>query len=220
MLEMDQVSENEPPESISPEDIIELIGRWKHDVEEVMVHTFDFLFFYGQHTADYISSIWHSWNSIPHLDSMIHEYVVRSVCVAAVRYLEEECPVRKAKRDVLKVLRTVVPELTSESYLGEAVRYLEQNLVEQSVGFNEILVRLPLVAVVKAFLHSPELLQEVRKRSPKRQRTSKRALGPGVLEFTGDKIENPLRFIEEFTRFEANVADSLWMLHRLAFDLE
>ena len=68
-----------------------------------------------------------------------------------------------------------------------------------------------LVGIVRSFLQSPAILQNVRGQSAK--------VDPfrGVI-FDGSPIENPLRFIEAHTLHDPSVAKSLWMLARLAFD--
>lgn len=217
MVEMDQVADmHEVPDKLTDLDVIEIVGRWRGEVEEIMVHMFDFLFFYGQKIDIYIEAIWRSWDTIPHLNSKINQYVIRTLCVAASRHLDVPYTFKSAREDTVKALETVVGELRSNSYVNSALRHLKEDCHDSSNAAKEVEVRLALVAIVKTFLHSPELLQKVRHQSG----DSRRASGVSQLKFTGERVENPLRFIEGASALDADPAKSLWTLQRLAFDLE
>jgi hypothetical protein len=217
MVEMDQVPDmHDVPDKLTAIYVIDIVGRWKEEVEEIMVHTFDFLYFYGQIIDKYIEAIWRSWDTIPHLNSKINEYVIRTLCVAASRHLDVPNTFKKAREDTTNALSIVVDELRPNSYVRLALSHLKDDCHDTSDAAKEVQVRLALVAIVKTFLHSPGLLEAVRGRSD----DSRRASSSSQLKFTGERIENPLRFVEDESTLAADPAKSLWTLQRLAFDLE
>jgi hypothetical protein len=123
MLEMDIAAEiQNAPDKITADDVIELVGRWREEVEEIMVHTFDFLYFYGQKIDHYVASIWRSWDTIPHLNSKISEYTVRTLCVAASRHLELHTYGR-SRQDVLRALSSISKSLRHNSYVNSALAH-------------------------------------------------------------------------------------------------
>jgi hypothetical protein len=216
MVEMDQVADmREVPDKLSAADIVDIVGRWRGEVEEIMVHTFDFLFFYGQIIDHYIEAIWRSWDTIPHLNSKINEYVIRTLCVAASRHLDAPNTFKNAREDTVSALSIVAKELRQSSYVNSALRHLKEDCLDSSEAAKAVQVRLALVAIVRTFLHSPQLLEDVRGQSL----DSRRASGGSQLRFSGERIENPLRFLEDASDLDADAAKSLWTLQRVAFDL-
>jgi hypothetical protein len=217
MVEMEQGPDmHEVPDKLTEDDVIDIVNRWKEEVEEIMVHTFDFLFFYGQIVDIYIEAIWRSWDTIPHLNSKINEYVIRTLCVAASRHLDVPNTFKRAREDMTNALTVVAKELRPSSYVNMALRHLKEDCDDSSDAAKEVEIRKPLVAIVRAFLHSPSLLEDVRGQSDDRYHAS----SISQLKFTGERIENPLRFIEVASDLDADAAKSLWTLQRLAFDLE
>jgi hypothetical protein len=55
------------PDDVKSQDVVALMGSRREEVEEVMVHVFDFLYFYGADPEIYVPSIWKSWDAIPSL---------------------------------------------------------------------------------------------------------------------------------------------------------
>ena len=58
--------------------VARLCRNWHHEVEETLVHIFDFQYFYGKDVGAYVSEIWASWGTVPTVATCIHEYVVRT----------------------------------------------------------------------------------------------------------------------------------------------
>lgn len=225
MVELDQVAGQEPPDEMTAFDVTALVKTWKEEIEEIMVHVFDFLFFYGQRVQHYVSSIWYSWDSIPHLKSKIHEYIVRTLCAAAVSHLDSDGTMLKAREDVLGALEPVAQHLGVHSYVNLALKELTSDWhldsSQSTSNQKQFSVRLSLVAFVRTFFHSPELVQSVRGQAAKGRPQQKPRVSPLVrLDFSGERVENPLRFIEDVVGLEASTSDSAWILQRLAFDME
>ena len=52
-------------------------------VQEIVVHTLDFLYVYDARDDDYINSIWSSWSLVPGVIARIDHYVLRTLCALA-----------------------------------------------------------------------------------------------------------------------------------------
>ena len=53
--------------NVGVQELRRLLQRWRQDVDETMVHAFDFLYFYGKDVSRYIAGIWSSWGTIPNI---------------------------------------------------------------------------------------------------------------------------------------------------------
>jgi len=88
------------------EGVADLVEDWAHDVEEVLVHCFDFHYFYGTEAKRYIPAIWFSWSVIPSIRSRVREYVVRTICSLLSLYLRRpgDTPEVEAHKEAIKIL--------------------------------------------------------------------------------------------------------------------
>ena len=193
----------------------EKIDRRLEEVEELLVHSFDFIYFYGSDIRRYIVSIWKSWQSIPQLDTKVREYLLRTLATAATKHLGDSDPCGRARKDVESCLKRVSAVLGPRSYATAGLAVLQK---EWSSKLEiETAARVLVTQLVPAFLQGPEALAAVRHYFSKPSRRSSDSTFQD-LAFVGDHISNPLEFIEQHTRAEADVHRSFWMLHRLAFE--
>jgi len=201
--------------SMDPDRLKDLIDRRLEEVEELLVHSFDFIYFYGSDIRRYIVSIWKSWQSIPQLDTKVREYLLRTLATAATKHLGDSDPCGRARKDVESCLKRVSAVLGPRSYATAGLAVLQK---EWSSKLEiETAARVLVTQLVPAFLQGPEALAAVRHYFSKPSRRSSDSTFQD-LAFVGDHISNPLEFIEQHTRAEADVHRSFWMLHRLAFE--
>jgi hypothetical protein len=190
----------------------DLIDRRHEEVEELMVHAFDFIYFFGSEVARYVPAIWKSWQSIPHLETRIRQYVLRTLATIATKFLSGPDPAKRAKEDFEVSLAGTARKLGRGSYASAALRLLADDWKSIQI---ELAARILITQIVLAFLQGPEALAEVRRKGRPRHR------GDPVsrdLLFSGDPILNPLDFIECETGDRVDIHRSFWMLQRLAFD--
>jgi hypothetical protein len=148
MIEMaEQSDKREAPDQISDAYLIDVVRRWREEVEEIMVHTFDFLYFYGQQVDYYLNSIWRSWDTIPHLNSRVADYLLRTLCVAASRYLDSPNTFRSALEDAKRALTSAANALGAKSYVRMALSELEDYSVDSKEVEEQIQVRLGKLCV-------------------------------------------------------------------------
>ena len=190
-----------------------LIARRKEEVEEIMVHAFDFVYYYGNDTDRYIRSIWHSWDSIPSLQSRIPGYVLRTLTSVSLKYLERPDRAITIYQEVRQALESTLAQADGTTYIREALDHLEREW--QPTLRMRLAGREPLVAFVKAFLQSSKLLQKVRG-GVTESRSGIPTPEPGVL--SSNNLANPLRFAADHTDFGGTRTEAAWLLTTLAYN--
>ena len=219
LMELEKIERNRQVRQIDRTEIQQLIHNWRHDVDEIMVHTFDFLYFYGRDVRKYVRGLWNSWSSIPNLSGRIPEYVVRTVCAVLSLHLNRGADGEAvAKETVLSELKDISTSRTSNEYILAAI-YLLDNRWETEV-VQKVRARRQLVKLVTCFLFSDTIATSIRK-EPRAISGTRTRGGYGIvkLELSGRLASNPITFLEQFTTNSLpNAADSAWMLHILAFD--
>jgi hypothetical protein len=199
--------------SIDSDGLKDLIDRRLDEVEEMLVHAFDFIYFYGSDVRGYVTAIWKSWQSIPQLETKLHEYLLRTLSTVAIKHLGSDDACRRAHTDVRASLKNLSAVLGSRSYAAAALHILDQEW--ESKLEVELAARVLLSQLVPAFLQGVQSLSIVRRFSLHR-RSPDTAFRD--LSFVGGDIANPLEFIAECTRAQGDQYRSFWMLYRLAFD--
>lgn len=196
-----------------------LLEHWHHEVEEILVHVFDYLYFYGMDADRYIRGIWVSWGTIPNINIRVHEYVVRSICALLAKHLRKG---RDAENLACRQVRTNLQYLLDNDlggeYVSKAIRYIDRHW-DDEIRYR-VVARKNLVKVVKSFLFSEEIATLLRGEPEIRGGTDKDkegyALKPYVIGL--NMIRNPLIFLEVFTTPKSpSAAESAWMHHILAF---
>lgn len=165
------------------------------NVTEVLVHVFDFMYFYNSEPDTYVNGIWTSWSAIPEIADRIPEYVVRTTCGVASKHLTRPGPERNAIQQVRQILAGMGPH---SAYAADAVAYIDRHAsqIEQAV-----LARIPFVQFVRSFLFSPNLagaLQVDALTAGRASRSGGYEIHRG--ELTAQLISNPLLFVSHFTR--------------------
>ncbi len=214
-----------PPERIIPttNELADLLRRSRREAQEIMVHTFDFRYFYSGEPAAYIESIWHSWCAIAGIGDRVPEYVLRTLCAISSKQLREIFPrnANAARKQLEASLKNLISggNLMSD-YAERALEHLDQNW-DRRDGKNSILdgyrARIYLVRLVTAFLFSDSIAAQFFD-EPHVTRGSSTGYAKKRGELDLSPIGSPLRFLREHLTPSPSEADSLWVLHNLAFN--
>jgi len=197
----------------------EVLEIWEREVEEILVHVFDLLYFYGSDATKYLTGIWLSWGTIPHINRRVREYVIRSVCAVLVKHLRRGDQAEVLARDeTLAVLKSLPESKEPGTYLNYAVKLLKENW-NQDIEY-QVFARKGLVKIAHSFLFSRSIAFQVRQETELVGGTDKEKEGyplkPNFIEMR--TILNPLRFLELFTKAnKPSEAESAWMFYILAF---
>jgi hypothetical protein len=196
-----------------------ILDRWHHEIEEIIVHVFDFLYFYGQDTERYVRSIWLTWGVIPNISNRINEYVLRTLCAALVKHLRREGAEEIARAEVLKIFEDLRGQ-DSGPYVDLAHALLSDDSQWPALR-SAMTARKGLVKIVRGFLYWDKAAQDLRGDQTVSSDASERGgYRLRVRHLTQDKVDNPLRVIEEYTdSLTPSDLTSLWLLYELAFNV-
>lgn len=194
--------------------------RWRHEVDETMVHVFDMLYFYGQDVDRYVLGIWASWGTIPNVSTRVRDYVVRTISAVLAKHLRRgSAGEDTAKEQVRDALEQLDSRGLGGRYVREAIDYIDRRWKDEIRL--RVKARRQLVKIVHGFLFSNAVATSIRSEpeiSGGATETEGYALHRGDLELR--KIRNPLRFVEVYTQSaQPSASFSLWMFYILAFCL-
>lgn len=197
-----------PQERATPHHILDLIGTRREEVEEIMVHVFDFIYFYGEEPESYVPGIWRSWDAIPSLHRRLPAYVLRTLCAVHSKFWLHAKSTQESIAAVTAGMEFVAKNDRDNAYIMDALDYLRHN---KETLQKEMRRRRVLTGIVRTFLQSPIIRQSVRGQAEKKP----------SLEFDGSPVENPLRFVEAHTSStNFSALKSFIILCRLAFDTQ
>ncbi|MER9730887.1 hypothetical protein [Mesorhizobium sp. M0217] len=201
----------------------ELFERWRDEMQEILVHAFDFLYFHQGDPTFYVTSIWHSWCAIPGISNRVPEYLMRTLCTVAATLLTGSSKglFQAALASTKALLSDITPNIDpSSNYVEQALRLIDRIDRDQS-NFKQMekdfFARLYLVRLVKIYLFS-ELLA-ARLFSDPYARPSGTGDEKRKLSYNTAPLGNALIFLKDQLKENPSEAESLWVLHCLAFDL-
>lgn len=169
-----------------------LIRTHLRDLEEVIVHVLDYIYFYGSVDRLYVSSLWHSWALVPNVQRNLEHYLVRT----------------------LLALSSAWPAADSSGAFEDAVRRLREEFDAILIGEDHGLVReacellvdpssqrairtsfqssFTLVKFVTRYLISVSVNETL---LDDRQASDDGAYGLEPGEFTHDPVDSPVGFL-------------------------
>jgi len=192
-----------------PEDLLE---RWQHEVEEIMVHALDFLYCYGQDTDQYVRVVWNALSVIPELpDNKIEDLVIRTLCAVLTKEISNN---ENGKQVVRKKVIDGLLKLSSNDCIERALELLNSDEHWNQQIKYKIDARENLVKLVVGYLYWKDAEVKIRGGDEKQSQYS--SLGSELILPT--PLDNPLRLVEAC----ANSSDpdevaSVLLLYRLAF---
>ena len=202
----------------------ELFERWRNEMQEVLVHTFDFLYFHQGKPEFYVTSIWHSWCAIPRIGDRVPEYLMRTLCAVAAAVLTTnpatlfDAAVASTKSLLAKVRPDIDP---SSDYVEQAISLIDKLNSDSTLKVQmqkDFYARLYLVRLVKIYLYSDLLAADLLADPYARPRSA--ADEKKRLNYNTAPIGNALTFLKDHLKKNPSEAESLWVLHCLAFDFK
>ena len=222
------LEQNACGEEMGVDDIIagiaDILKHGQAETREILVHAFDFMYFYASDPEFYIESIWHSWSAIPGIADRIPGYVLRSLCAISANLLKDGAETRlpAAIRDLRKSFARLKGDDTLLSdYVDRAVAYLDEAEADSDKMRRlrqEYAARLKLVRLVRLFLYSDTLAAKLYDDPYTRARDG-RSGGKKSLQYDSAPVGNPITFLRSTLKANPTNAESIWVLHSLAFDV-
>ncbi len=204
---------------LNPESLKVLLQRWRQDVDEIMVHVFDFMYFYGQDVERYVAGIWASWGTIPNISTRVLDYVVRSICAVLTKHLRRGFMAEETARDqVRQALKRLQLRDGASQYVEQALDYMTNQW--ESLVRPRVLARRQIVKIVNAYLFSESIATQVRGEAEISSSGEGKKEGYPFKkhDLAIHRVTNPLHFAEIYTdTLTPDVTQSAWMLYVLAF---
>jgi hypothetical protein len=222
IIKMDDLH-NADPVDLDEESLVALIDRWEREVEEILVHVFDFVYFYGRDPDAYVVGIWTSWGTIPNISNRIRDYVVRTISTVFAVHLARKSGEEASRNQVRRALKALQADNPNDGYIKTAIKYIDKHWDDEIRS--QISARRHLVRIARSFLFSEKIAtalrteSEISGRSGEKGRAGEKegyTLKQGQLELR--QIRNPLHFLELYTSSKfPSPAGSLWIFYVLAF---
>jgi hypothetical protein len=200
-----------------------IIESTRSEVQEILVHTFDFLYFHAGDPDYYVSSIWHSWCAIPGIAERVPEYLMRTLCAVSSLLLREKPATRfqAALRDTKAMLASIEPMIgMPDNYVQRVLKYIARVEKDETLKKRiekQYSVRMRLVLLVKIFLFSDKLAALLF--TDPHVGGGEGYLRKRPLYYDASPIGNALQFLRVNLKDDPSEAESAWVLHALAFDI-
>jgi hypothetical protein len=204
---------------LNHESLKKLLQRWRSEIDELFVHVFDFMYFYGQHVERYVTGIWASWGTIPNIRTRVLDYVVRTICAVLTKHLRRDAEGEVLARDqVKKVLHALQSRGGGGPYIQIAIDLMTADW--DRIVQPRVRARRQLVKIVNAYLFSEKIATQVRGELAITSSVEGKRDGYAFRQrdLSVSRLTNPLHFIEIYTNsIDPDATESAWMLYILAF---
>lgn len=212
------------------------INRYGEEIEEMMVHIFDYYHFYGSDPKTYCDFIWLSWAVQPSIEKKLDDYIRRTLTALGVRHLNRENWIELTFADFEAVLNSeplrsklafrheVLDRFSNGEMKDNTITYLRA--MEYLLSIFHLLFKVEGLQVAA----SAELYREpiFRYRKTRSGTVEKKRFNyrNSALSFVSEnpsvsrpRFSNPLLFLRDYSREETpNAAQAAWLLHMLAFN--
>lgn len=199
------------------ESFIKLLEHWQREVEEVLVHVFDFVYFYGKDVTKYINGIWASWGTIPNIGTRIPDYVVRTITTVVGNHLRRPGGEDVARELVVRSLTELQRGTMGGAYIQIALDYISNHWSDEIRP--RVLARKGLVKIAQTFFFSESVATNVRSEPEiSGGATEKEGYTLRVGQLDLKPIKNPLRFLELYSvSNQPSLTESIWIYYVLTF---
>ena len=223
----------------------EVDERHTDDIEELLVHIFDFYHFYGSETETYCSFVWLSWAVLPSIREKLFEYIIRTLVALGVKFIGRDTEDNTEENDWKELaIADFSSVLSQEPLLSRLpIRQDIENFLDNEDSRSEIKHYMenhePLLLLFHMYFKSDKL-QTASSEDLYANRENRTVVRDGHKEkrryhyrFPADtfvsenpsygrpRFTNPLLFLRDFSREPIpEAAQSAWLMHMLAFNLD
>lgn len=185
----------------------------RHELEEKIVHMFDYFHFYDMNSQEYVANIWQSWAIQPSIAEKFSSYIARTAVALSLNHIGAEN----------------WAELTYEDFLAAAEEhnFWHKTLFRQKLHTELASSKEKITQIVRRHWSTISLFQLIFKsqdlasRSCRENREIAKAKKLVLYDVTGLSFPmhtNPLHFVREATTDKVpSAARSAWLMSALAF---
>lgn len=224
VLNMENADTGQKPGSTGLQEFLSsAFDKWRKEMQEILVHAFDFMYFHQSQPEFYVTSIWHSWCSIPGISDRVPEYLLRTLCAISADILDAEpskifdAALRSAEELLNKVDANIDPQNDYVKLALERIHKIKIDSALKEKTRKEFAARLYLVRLARIYLFSPRVAGLLF--DDHSVRSGAAIKNKAKLRYDTNHIGNALNFLRKQLKQSPSEAESLWVLHCLAFDL-
>lgn len=180
-------------------DITRKGDKWNM-LNEIIVHTLDYHYFYNGRNDIYISVLWESWSTVPQVRRKLHGYIMRTMiamCSKVVTGSKEKNDdfIQRftiALRDFKEELQKIISEGKGTILIEEALNFVEdkENLRDLRAS---MMPSVNFIDVVMTYLHHPSIHADLMSDIIIVDNTYPFETG----DFSGVKITSPIAFLQD-----------------------
>jgi hypothetical protein len=182
------------PRKASPALVAALCDHCMAEVEELLVHMFDYQYFYGGKIESYVKGIWLSWTTVPDLPKHLDEYFIRTACVISLGLIGDGGEWASA---AIKKLREYLGQIHLPDITDEVIRKAAETLLADHERIEgKLRHRATIIRLAKAFLHASSLEARImRDGATPSTATGSFDKNPWGLDL--GTVTNPIRYVED-----------------------
>lgn len=216
VLQLDSLSTSRHEMTVNAEDMSNILRKWHQEIEEIMVHVFDYLYFYGQDAEMYVKVQLINADEKP-IENRVRHYFLRVLCALMSSHLRRGAI---AEEVCITQLQQIIKILSEDGALNMVFHRAGMNLSDDHELKMNLIAYKPIIRIVRTFLYSEMIATQLRQEFELNGGKASRggySLIPELFEF--DKLSNPLRFLWHYSEdIKPSAVRSSWMLNTLAFN--
>lgn len=199
--------------------VLDILKLHHMHIEEIFVHVFDFLYFYDASPSRYVPDIWNSWGVLPHIETKLDEYIVRTAAALLSNKVTIDQPFSLVRKEILDNLPAAsenpAVHLDEVRRRVESDEYWQRHLLPRCEAA-ELSARFVL-----QYLYSDIVMPSLRGEQAISSSTRSYDYDFHHLKLDTREFENPISFLSFYaTDIEPDETKSLWLYTMLAFALE
>lgn len=193
------------------------------ELEEIITHIVDFLYFYNGNVEKYMKFIWYSWLKVPSVEKRIRKYIVRTGAAILSVSLEKqrESYIKQTLIDGF----TKLHKETKESIYQNIIDNYLNNTNEWAKIFDFIADTVHVIELVRVFLFDEKIAANIEKEPRRKRRKRKKDSSDsnpydfklGNWKNNDINISNPIFFVKNYCiNDKGSEQHALWFFNKLA----
>lgn len=197
-------------QNFTKDEYFKLLKEYYKDINEYIVHTLDFLYFYEADSELYIKVIWLTWSTIPEIQKRLSHYLLRTLLAISVRLKGNSterfnAATKKLAKSFSELLHSDACEF---SYIIIQAQSILNDQKKCSVLKFEFCGAIRLADMTHSFLHSSFVQRDIK--ADDLQIVDQITYYPiETGEFSDQDIQSPIAFLVDRTRRRLTVKPEL-----------
>ena len=193
--------------------LVKTLKKWYKEVEEIIVHILDLLYFYNSDVNLYTKAIWISWLSLPFSVNYLEDYILRTIC--SITAVEKNSDRRKRFDWAIDILRKQLCEIkniefVNSTYVDLVLKYLSDEKNVNKIRYQYTSAFVTLVDITEKFFFSSGLKSRLNQDNNLVETAgSVFSYNIDVDDYEDRIIESPIGLINEINRLNISNIENL-----------